>query len=95
MKHLVKFLKYLVCVVIAGLMFIPFLLIDDTHVLTETILVPIIISFGIGWGIYQYGVNKIHEKGMNYYYMLIKLTTQCVTIMGVLFFMAIKLGMVK
>lgn len=93
MRNLIKFL---LCVCIGFLIFVPFPLLGGGYMrLKKELELIAIISMGIGWIIYQYGVNKIHEKGMNYYYIIIKLTAQCVTIMGILFFISIKLARIN
>lgn len=100
MKWVKKICKYLLCVGLAMIIIMVFATLNNllNNEFAKYIVfspsrgvVDIPLYFGLGWTFYQGIVNKIHEQGLNYYWMLLKVGLQGGSIILVLLFIMIKL----
>lgn len=78
MIYFKKIIKYFACVVISIIGFSLFIIIftdkKDLSLLSFKKDIPLYL--GVGWGIYQFVVNKIQEQKLNYYWMITKIAIQ-------------------
>lgn len=96
MIYLKKILKYLACVGISMIFCMLFILIFDGKggvLVTPNGEVDIPIYFSGGWIVYQFYINKIHQQDIGYYWMIVKVTMQAVSILFILLF--IMLSVIK
>ena len=100
MKWTEKICKYILCVGLAMIITMIFATLDNLlnneavnyiFISNTKGVIDIPMYFGFGWAFYQGIVNKIHKQGLNYYWMLVKVTLQGSSIIFILLFIMIKL----
>lgn len=100
MKWTEKICKYILCVGLAMIITMIFATLDNLlnneavnyiFISNTKGVIDIPMYFGLGWVFYQGIVNKIYKQGLNYYWMLVKVTLQGSSIIFILLFIMIKL----